>query len=180
MEQQETTPVTTRSAGIRYGLIGAVVSIAYFVVLQVAGVDSNGPAQWLNYVFAAAFIFLAHKYYKDNGDGFMDYSQGVGISFWVGLVSSVISSIFMYVYIKFIDSTFMDKIRDQQITQMQEKGMSDEQIEQAMKYAEMFSSPEIILVFGIIGGIIVSVVIGLIVSAITQKKRPIGAGMLDS
>ena len=58
-------------------------------------------------IITIVIIFLAHKYYKDNGDGFMSYGQGIGIGFWIGLVSAVISSIFTYIYAKFIDPSFI-------------------------------------------------------------------------
>ncbi len=181
MEQQDvTTPVTTKSAGIRFGLIGAVVGIAYFIILQVAGLDMQGPAGWVGYLFTAALIFFAHKYYKENGDGFLNYSQGIGIAFWLGLISGVISSIFTYIYVKFIDAGFIDKIKDQQYEQMQSQGMSDEQIEQAMKIAGAFTSPEVMLIMGLLGSILVTVVIALIITLITQNKRPDTGGALDA
>ncbi|HEX8041077.1 MAG TPA: DUF4199 domain-containing protein [Chryseosolibacter sp.] len=171
-----TTPgVTPRSAGIRFGLIAAVISVVYFLILSVAGLDRTSAVwSWLGYIITAAIIFLAHKYYKENGDGFMSYGQGVGISLWIGLISGVIGSIFTYLYIKFIDTGFIDMIKEKQLEKMQEKGMSDEQIDQAMKFASMFTSPEAILIFAFVGSIIAAVIIGLIVTIFTQKKNPQG------
>jgi hypothetical protein len=63
-------------------------------------------------------------------------------------------------------------IKEKQIEEMQARGMSDEQIDQGMKFAEMFMSPEAILIFGIIGGIITVLIVGLIVTIFTQKKSP--------
>jgi FtsH-binding integral membrane protein len=172
MEQDETTVVTPRAAGIRYGLIGAVVSIAWFLVMSVAGMNMQGPAQYVSWIVVIVLIVLAHKYFKDNGDGYMSYGQGIGIAFWYGLVSGVIGSIFTYIYVKFVDTTFMDNIRDQQLEAFEKQGMSDAQIEQAMQFSSMFTKPEMMLVMGLIGGIILSVVVGLIVTIFTQKKSP--------
>jgi len=164
--------VSTRSAGIRYGLMMAVLSIAFFMIMNVADLDMQGPVGYLSTVITAAMLFLAHKYYKDEGDGFMTIGQGVGIGFWAGMVSSVISSIFTYVYVKFIDDGFLQAIKDKQIESMQERGMSDEQIDQAMQFAGAFSTPEAILGFGIVFGIIGGVIIGLLVALFTKKSNP--------
>lgn len=175
MEDQNTqaeVKVTTRSAGIRYGLMMSVLSIAFFVIMQVAGLDMQGPVGYVGWVITAVMLYLAHKYYKDEGDGYMSIGQGVGIGFWAGLVSSVISSIFTYIYIKFIDSGFMEAIQDKQIQSMQERGMSDEQIDQAMKFASAFSSAEAIFIFGIVFGILGGVIIGLIVALFTKNNNP--------
>jgi hypothetical protein len=173
MESQEATlAVTTRSVGIRYGIFAAIVGILYFVIMVVAGIDLQGPARWLSALFTIALIFLAHKYYKENGDGFMDYGQGIGIAFWMGLVSAVISSIFTYIYVKFIDASFIEAMKTQQIEKFQESGMSDDQIDKAMEISGMFMTPEAMFAMGLVAGIIVTVVIALIVTIFTQKSRP--------
>lgn len=172
--QTEQMPApTTRQTGMRYGLILGVISIAYFVILNVAGVDmTQGPGRWGGLVFTIIIFVLAHKYFKESGDGYMSYGQGIGIGFWTTLVSSVISSIFTFVYVSFIDSTFVENMKQQQIEQMQERGMSDAQIDQAMGFAEMFMSPTAMLIMGIVGGVIIGLIIALIVTIFTQKANP--------
>lgn len=174
MEETTTPAVTTKSTGIRYGVIMGVVSIAYFIILNLLSVDmTQGPGSWGRYVYCAVLIFLAHKYFKDNGDSFMSYGQGIGISFWMGLISVAISSVFTYVYVKFIDPNFVQQMMDKVRQGMEEKGtMSDEQIEQAMSITGKFMTPEMMLLFGVIFGIIGTIIIGLIVTIFTQKKSP--------
>jgi hypothetical protein len=164
--------ITTRSVGMRYGLFLGGIGIVSFLIMAVSGMKPDGPGRWISTVFTFVLIYLAHKYYKANGDGFMTIGQGVGIGFWAGLVSSVISSIFMYIYLKFVDSAFIDMIKETQITEMQKRGMSEEQIDQAMKFAGMFISPEALLIFGLCAGIIFGIGIGLLISFFTQRKNP--------
>ena len=175
MEETPAPVATARSVGFRYGLIMAAISIAYFLILTFASVDmTSGIGRWSSIIFYVVVLYLAHKNFKDEGDGFMSYGQGMSITFWLALVSSVIYSIFFYVYIKFIDSSFVEAIKNKQIEEMQNRGMSDEQINQAMGFAGAFMTPEAMLIFGLVGGIIFIVVVGLLVSAITQKKNPQG------
>jgi hypothetical protein len=158
---------------VRFGLIGAVLSIAYFVILNIAGLDvTQGFWNWFGYAITIAILVFAHKYYKDNGDGFMTYGQGIGIALWIGLVSGVISSIFTYLYIKFIDTTFLDMVKDRQLEALQQQGMSDEQIDQAMEFSAMFTSAEAMFIFMLFGSIVATIIIALIVTIFTQKKNP--------
>jgi hypothetical protein len=169
----ETSTTSTRSVGIRFGLIAAGVSIAYFLILNVAGINmADGYWNWIGYAITIAIVYLAHKHFKENTNGYMSYGQGFGIGLWIGLVSAAISSVFTYIYVKFVDGTFLENIKEVQIAKMQEKNMTDEQIEQAMKFSAMFMSPEAILIFGLIGGLIGTMIIALIVSIFTQKKSP--------
>lgn len=186
-EVNSTSTVTTRSVGVRFGLIGALCSVAYFLILNVAGINmSGGVWSWIGYGITLLIVVFAHKYFKDNSvesqsaaiddrrvaRGFMSYGQGVGIAFWIGLVSGVISSIFTYLYIKFIDTNFIEMVKEQQIETFQKQGMSDQQIDQAMKVAANFTTPEAMLIMMLLGSIIVTVIIGVIVSIFTQKKNP--------
>lgn len=172
---EETTQIqgpSVKSVGLRYGVILGVVSILFFLILVLSGLDMNSPVRWVGIPINIVIIVLAHNYFKDRGDGFMSYGQGMGITFWLGLIGSAISSIFTYIYLKFIDQSMIGMIRDQQLEAMEQQGMSDEQIEQAMQYTEMFTSPEMMLVFGFIGGILMLIICGLIVTIFTQKKNP--------
>jgi hypothetical protein len=171
-ENVQTQLPTTRAVGIRYGLILSAISIAFFLIVVLSGLDMNGPLKWVSYAISLVVVFLAHKNFKDTGDGFMSYGQGIGIAFWMSLFSSVISSVFTYFYIKFIDSGFIDKIKEMQMEEMEKKGMSDAQMEQAMKFAAMFTTPEAILIFGIVFGIIGLIIGAIVISIFTQKKNP--------
>ena len=74
MEENVTTTVpTTRSTGVRYGLIGGLIGVAYFLVLTTLGVDmQNGPLRWAGLLITLVIVILAHNYYKANGDGCKD------------------------------------------------------------------------------------------------------------
>ena len=173
MENEQTAPVTTRSVGIRYGLFMALAGIAYFVIMNVLDVDmTQGVGRWGSMIFYIALIVLAHKNFKDSGNGFMSYGQGLGITFWMALLSSVLGSIFTWVYVKFIDTGYIQKMLDKQEEAFVQNGMSDEQIRQAMSMTAKFMTPEMMLVFGVVVGIIIILIVGLIVTIFTQKKNP--------
>lgn len=174
--EANTTPeqnFTTRAVGIRYGMIFGVISIVYFLIFNFAELDmSAGVGRWGTTFISFVIVFLAHKFYKDNGDGFMTFGEGVGIAFWIGLIASALSSIFMYIYVKFIDDNFITMMREKAISDMQARGQSEEQIETAMKFVNMFTGPEAMLGFGLFFGILTLVIVGLLVAIFTQKARP--------
>ena len=174
MEETTKPTISTRKVGIRYGLIMAVISIAYFLTLNISGVDmSQGIGRWGSLIFYLGAIFMAHKYFKDEGDGFMSYGQGVGIGFWIGLVSSVISSIFTSLYIKFVDTGFVQQMMDKQREAFEEAGtMSEDQIDNAMKMTSKFMTPEMMLIFGVVIGTIMILLCALVLTIFTQKKNP--------
>ncbi len=164
--------VSPSKIGFRYGIIAAIISIIYSLILQLAGLASNQALSSLGLVILAIVIYLAHKAFKEQGDGFMKYGQGVSIGFIISLVSGVIGSIFMYIYISFIDDSVIQQGIDKAYQDLEERGMSDEEIEQAMQFTEKLMTPMFFLIVGIVFTIIAGLIISLIISGITKKENP--------
>lgn len=55
--------------------------------------------------------------------------------------------------------------------EMEDQGQSDEQIEVAMKFVNMFTGAEALVLFGLFFGILTFVVIALIISIFMQKPQ---------
>jgi TRAP-type C4-dicarboxylate transport system permease small subunit len=168
MEENEANVTTVRSVGLKYGLISALISIVFFLVLVLSGLNAfDNKWSWINVIVSIAILYLAHKNFKDEGDGFMTYGQGVGIGFWIALVAVVVGGLFTYVYSNFIDTGAMDAFYEQQYEKMQTNGMQDEQIDVAIEWTKKLFWPMYIF-FGIFFGVLIAV----LVSIFTQKKAP--------
>jgi len=164
---------TVGKISMKYGLILGLLGIVYFLILNFAGVAGKSNLySYLNYVIIIVMIFMAHKAFKDEGDSFMSYSQGLGIGTLVALISGVLSSAFMFFYLKFVDDSMIQNLKDAQMTQFEERGMSPEQIDQAMNMSSKFMTPGIMVLFGIFGSALIGFIIALVVSAITKKTNP--------
>ena len=168
MDKNEIEPVTTRSIGIRFGLISSVISIVLFIIPAVIGQNPfKGAWNWIGIVVGIVIIVFAHKSFKDDGDGYMDYGQGIGIAFWMALISTLIAVPFMYAYINFIDSNPFELFMEQQQEEMAAKGTPENIIETSIEWTRKLFWP-IALVMGLLG----SIIIALIVTIFTQKKDP--------
>ncbi len=165
---------TVSQIALKYGLYLGLVFIIISMIIEFMNLDMKTQQNlgYINYAIALVAIILAHKAFKENGDGFMTIGQGLGIGTLVSLISGVISAIFTYVYIKFVDDSILAKIKDMQIEEMEKRGMSDAEIEQAMKIAGMFTSAEMMIVWIIVGMLFVGFIISLIVSLFTKKVNP--------
>jgi TRAP-type C4-dicarboxylate transport system permease small subunit len=165
---RSTSLVTPRSVGIKYGLLSALISIIFFLILVVLGQNAFANNwNWVSLMITIAIVFLAHKNFKDNGDGFMSYGQGVGIAFWIALVSVLINFLLTYSYVKFIDASAMELFYQAQSEELAERGMPRDRVEMAMSLTRILFWP-LFIFFGLVFGLFV----GLIVSIFTQKKNP--------
>ena len=62
---------------------------------------------WAGAAVGIVLFVFAHKYFKDDGNGFMSYGQGLGIAFWMALISVLITGLFTLAYLKLLDNTHL-------------------------------------------------------------------------
>ncbi len=167
MEQNESKP-TTWSIGLKWGLISTAVSVVLFLIPAVAGMNAFDK-MW-GYgggLIGIVLLVLAHRDFKKNGDGYMSYGQGLGITFYSTLISVVIMTIIGYVYSNIIDPSVMERFYDAQRAEMEKANMPDEQVDVAIEWTQ-----KLFWVMYVFMGFIFSMITGLIVSIFTQKKNP--------
>ncbi len=173
---EENSDVTKKSVVLKWGAISGLIGIIVFVIQDFAGLAGDQTYGWVMMVIGIAIgvtlLIMAHKEFINGGDGFMSYGEGLGIGTLMSVVSSVISSIFTYIYVSFINPTYIDNIKEIQMMEMEKQGLTDAQIEQGMEMAGMFTSPIGMAIMGILGGVFMGFIMSLIVSAFTKKSRP--------
>jgi len=168
MEENETNRPTVRAVGLKYGAISTIVNIVYFLILALSGLAPfDNKWGWIGMIFSVVILFLAHKNFKDEGDGFLSYGQGVGIGFWISLVAVIVGGLFTYTYANIIDPATMETFYEKQYESMAEKGMAEEQIEIAVSWTKKLFW----YIYGFFG-ILFGVILALIVTIFTQKKNP--------
>ncbi|MCB0496731.1 MAG: DUF4199 domain-containing protein [Cyclobacteriaceae bacterium] len=171
MEEQNES-VSVKQVAIKWGLISGILSIVVFLVVYFAGMMGNSWIGLVSAVITVVLMVLAHKEFKESGNGYMSYGQGLGLGTLMVTIGSVISALFSYIYIKFINTGYIQEVLDMSRAKMEDQGQSDAQIDAAMGYVEKFTTPEMTLIMGLVFGILFGFIIALIVSAITKKNDP--------
>lgn len=167
--QQAATPA---SVGIRYGLLVGLVSVIITFGLYATG-QEQGPLRWLSSLVLIGGMVMAMRAFKQANGGYMSYGQGLGIGTIVSAVSGVLSAIFVYVYMSFIEPNAMERMMDKARSDMEAKGnLSEEQIDQGMAMAGKFMTAPALTISVLIGSIIMGFIISLVVSAIIKHTKP--------
>ena len=165
--------ITVKDVSVKYGLYLGIILTIYSLALQLMGLAANEALGYLGYIVLIVLMVIAHKTFKNEGDGFMAYSQGLSIGTLIALVAGLISTPISYLYVKFFDSSFLQVIKDKAIADMEQKGtMSDAEIESAMEIASTFMTAEFIFPIAFIAFIFFGFIISLIVSAFTKNSNP--------
>ncbi len=165
---EEFVAPSTRSVGFQYGAILAVVSIVLFLIPAVMGANPfKGVWNWVGTGVTVAAIFLAQKKFKDEGDGFMSYGQGMGVAFWIALVSVPISVLFSYSYTSFIDNGPFEMFMLQQEDDMIANGAPESIIETSLEWTR-----KLFWVIGVVGGLFFTMLMALVITIFTKKNNP--------
>lgn len=172
MEPTGIASVTPTSVGLRYGLLMGLVNVIFSFILFVTHADQL-PVRWLGLAIIVVGMVLAHNAYKQANSGFMNYSEGLGIGSLMSFVSGVLSTVFSYVYIKFVDPEYLSRLMESTRTKMEEKGgMTDEQIDQVLGAMQKYSAGAWGLFIGLFIALLIGFLIALVVSAITKHSKP--------
>ncbi len=167
-ETSEFKAPTTREIGLQYGAILAVVSIVLFLIPAVMAMNPfKSPWNWIGAGVSIVGIVLAHKKFKDEGDGFMSYGQALAIAFWIALVSSVVSIIFSYVYTNFIDNGPFELFMVQQEDEMIARDTPESIIETSQEWTR-----KLFWAIGLIMGIMFTMLEALIIAIFTKNQNP--------
>jgi hypothetical protein len=169
----------SNQTSINYGLIGGMAAIALgllYYLLNVRGYITYGV--WFSYLALAATMVMAAKAVRSEQDGFLEFREGLKVTFLVWVIGSAILSLFTYILFNFIDTGLAD-VQREVVTEMMEKFMAsaDEQT------VDMFNEAMEEQGFGLdltkatmgylLGLIFPGFIIALITSLILQRKRPV-------
>jgi hypothetical protein len=171
----------SRTHALTYGLYGALVLIVIGLIGQLTGlVDPSQPnggsgsmiINILNAVVTAGALVMAVKKHRDEDlEGYIAFGKAFGLGMLTVVVIAVISAVWTFVYISFIDPEMIDVMKEAARGQMESQGMSGEQLEQAMAMNAKFMNPAMITVFALLGSMFFGLIISLVVAAV-MKKQP--------
>lgn len=158
---------------INYGLTLAGISILLSLVIYAMGnhLEPHWSINALTFVAFIALIILGIKKFKEINGGFLSFGQAVKIGVGIAIISALIGSIYQYLFMTFIEPEFMSQVMELQQQKMLDQGMSEDQIEATQEWSAKFSSPFMMIAFGIIGSAIGGFIVSAIGGAIMKKSE---------
>jgi hypothetical protein len=154
------------------GAITGIILIIYSLVLYFAGAATSKFAGYFNILFLAVFIFIFTKIYRDKElNGIISYGQSLGYGVLLGLFASVILSFFLFIELKIIDPSLMDKMMDLAREQYTQKGLTEDQIKQVETMTKWMMTPAFMSLMSVLSYTFFSFVISLLSSLFIRKDQ---------
>lgn len=164
--------ISIKDVSVKWGLISGIIGILFSLILILGDLMLTPGVSYIGLIPFAIVLYMAFKEFKDQGDSFMTLGQSLKIGLMISLIGGLLLSVFSYIYGQFIDPGMADRIKDMLIEQWEAQGMSDEQIDQTMKFTSYMFNPVIGLIVVLLKNVLVGFVLSLIIGAITKKNNP--------
>jgi len=161
---------------VKFGLINAGLGILFAMLMYVTGLNRNPSATWIPFlglIVPVICIVQAAKLFRETeGNGFISFGETFRIGFVITSIGAFFGSIYHFLFLKFIDPSFIDFQMNQQLEKLQEKGLSEEMIDSQIQIASKFMTPIAQFGFAISFGILFGAIMALIMAAIVKKPNP--------
>jgi len=170
---------------IRYGIIsGLVLALVIFLSAPLAGdkmdFSKGEKLGFISMLVALSMVFFAIRHYRDKKlNGSITFNQAFRVGILVTLIASFFYVISWMIFIKFVDTSFMDKYHAYYVAEMQASGKSAAEIQKAdeefKKIMTEYRKPWVMALYTMVEIFPVGLVVTLI-CAVLMKKNPQSTG----
>ena len=129
-------------------------------------------ARWIGTLVLISVVLLGIKTIAaENERKLKPFGSLFGAGMLITFVIAIISILYFFLYLNFIETNFTGKILEISRQQMTEKGLNEEQIDKALEMTKTFTSPWIMAVFALIANLFFGAIASLIGAAIFKEEK---------
>lgn len=153
---------------------GAIIGIAFIIIsllFYMMDETTSNIQNYLGYLVLAVGIYIGIKNQRDNDpNGLLSYGKALRAGTSISFFASVIMAFYLYLFMHFIDESFVEIILEQAENDMIDAGQSDEQIKMSMKYTRMFVTPFWMSVMSIFVYTVIGFIFSLVIAMFLKKQ----------
>lgn len=163
---------------LRYGLYAAGGYIALSLIMYLTNFNMMTIGGMITYystslAIGAVFAVMAIRHQRDQLDGgFIGYGKALLVGLLTVFIGVVISSLWGYVLINFIDPGYVDMLKEQFVETWGEQ-MPADALEKTLEGFDKSGDILAILKQGLMGGAIFGLIVGLVTAAFLKKQPEI-------
>lgn len=169
----EQTKVPLLKPALIYGLISAFIGILMSVIFYLLNLTMKPWVGFISIVISiVVLVYLLRAYRNEYLGGFATYGQLILMALLIGLISSVMVTIYTYLLYTVIDPELMEKMK----IMMQENVYNNPRIPEARAdaFIERMEKRMTInrqIISSLVGGTVITFILGLIIAAFLKKEK---------
>lgn len=170
-------PTSNYATGIKFGIAAGIVYILMLVLRYMFfGVNplTLGVMAFLAYIILIVFFIVSARYRKKELGGYADVKQLFQTIFIVILIAEICYSVFNYIYLKYIDPTYLDRFVQNTQEWMEKMKLPEEQMDKMRESLDVQKTTGMkTILIGFAQAVVIDSIIGLIIAFIMKKQRPV-------
>jgi amino acid transporter len=161
-----------KSQNLMYALIYGLLSALVLYLLQKLSIETPGISTLLHFGIATLCILIPVNQYKTSNGNQLTLGNSIKIGFLVGLIGGLIYAVYVFFHYDIINPDFVAErlaIAKEEM-QKQSTQMTEEQMEQALMFSEMFMHPAVFSIMAFIGALLETLIVSLVVGLIKKSN----------
>lgn len=156
---------------MNFGAIAGFALIIVTVIFYFFNLEQNYVASFIFYVVLIGVIVIGTRFLRDKILlGHISYGRALGSGTAISLFASIIVAFYMFLFLKFIDTSAIEKMFSMMEDSMYQQGMPEEQIDMAMEMSRKFTTPFTIALGTVFSYVFWGFLFSLITSIFIKKK----------
>lgn len=166
------------STTLLYAFIMAItqivlVLISYFLGFQTDKINAGTWFGLAPLVVSIVIMALGIKAVRDEQPGkYLSYGKGVGTGVLIALYAGIIGAIYTYIHFTYVNPNFSDYVIEASRAKWAAAGMDGTKMEAAEQATRMFTKAWVQAAFSFAGGMVISLILALILSAFLKRTPP--------
>jgi hypothetical protein len=167
MEQKSNSFLFLLNQSALTGIILVCISVVFYLL----DMSQSSAENWSIYLVFSALLFWGIQKYRDEvNEGEITYAHALGTGFKISLYASIIVAFYNYIFLTFIDPSFIDVLLTTSYNSYLELGMDEDAAAEAVKQAETFMSPSFLAFSSVISFTIFGTLLSLVVAFFTKRE----------
>lgn len=168
--------LSTGKFSIPYGVVLGLIIAILAAGMYVSGMVDTGE-QWpvyIYYLFFPFYIGYSVFEYRKKNNGFLSLKDAMKVGVSVALVGGIVYGIYNLIFMYVLEPGTVDKVLVIAEEKMREQSptMTDDQVEEALKYVKRFSNPLFASAMYLLLSAVFGFLYGLISGAIFKRETP--------
>jgi hypothetical protein len=165
---------TQLNAALIYGSFTGFVYVLYVILFRNLRQDFvSHNFDFIAYLIPIAGMAYGIKYFRDKKNGgYLTFGKAFSTGLLIAIVMGAIYAIYCFIYMKFIDKTYIAFYLEQRQQELVARGMSNEQIDSQLRIEKTIGTPIIASLLTFLGNLLIDSIILLIISLFLKKNKP--------
>jgi pheromone shutdown protein TraB len=156
---------------LQYGLYTAAAYVLFSLLLYVIDVKQTGWINYLSFLILIAGIVVGTIAFRDKfSGGFLSYGRCLASGVLISIVVGLVMALYSFLFFNYFDPGALAGMMEASEQEMMNRGMTDEQIDQALAFSGKLMSPAFLGISSFLSMALIGTIISLITSAFLKKE----------